>query len=277
MEITKTDFEKSLPVGMRANTDVFDKVSPEIERQQHVLQRDLLGETGTEIVNADGADEFLVREYKSLVCIRAFLTVLRQLDLVLTPTGFGVVSNQNTAPASKTRVDILETSLRTALMRARADVIMMLRSDKWGTSIQARRAIPTLFTPYYFCYESTFQFVAAAETWEKVQQPIAEAWSEIRRYIGDEMTDELLDAYRKADSDRLETYNPVIEAIQYIIDRWTQVGHVVTHGAEWRRLFTYLDADPVAFRLYKDSAAYKLTHHEHFKNSPDSTAYVFNG
>lgn len=46
------------------------------------------------------------------ICVRAAYYALPALDLVATPTGFGVVSNQNTAPASRDRVQAFREQLR---------------------------------------------------------------------------------------------------------------------------------------------------------------------
>ncbi len=46
-----------------------------------------------------------------IVANHAFLNAVPSLDLVLTTNGFGIVSNQNIAPASKERVERLQTSL----------------------------------------------------------------------------------------------------------------------------------------------------------------------
>ena len=106
--ITKSDFEQALPVGAAANDSVYESVKPVLGRQLAFSNAVLLGVAGMAYLEEKGEDSPLLRWYKQLVCLSAFLSVLRQLDLVLTPTGFGVVSNDNLAPASKQRVDALE-------------------------------------------------------------------------------------------------------------------------------------------------------------------------
>ena len=127
--IEKQDFEWSLPVGMSAHDEVYDSVKPAIDTALDNYCITLLGDVGIQQVMAAEEGTALKRYFKMMVCIDGFLSVLRQLDLVLTPTGFGIVSNDTVSPASKQRVDALEAQLRTALCRARAMTVHLLRSE----------------------------------------------------------------------------------------------------------------------------------------------------
>lgn len=81
-----------------------------------------------------------------LVVADALLRAIPSLDIVLTPNGFGVVSTQNLAPASKPRVDRLVGSM----LAHRDDCIAALLPElvgasKWLTSPQADFFGSTLF------------------------------------------------------------------------------------------------------------------------------------
>lgn len=81
-----------------------------------------------------------------LVVANALRRAIPSLDIVLTPNGFGVVSTQNLAPASKPRVDRLVGSM----LAHRDDCIAALLPDlvgasKWLTSPQADFFGSTLF------------------------------------------------------------------------------------------------------------------------------------
>ena len=81
-----------------------------------------------------------------LVVADALRRAIPSLDIVLTPNGFGVVSTQNLAPASKPRVDRLVGSM----LAHRDDCIAALLPDlvgasKWLTSPQADFFGSTLF------------------------------------------------------------------------------------------------------------------------------------
>lgn len=108
MKLTKQDFELALPVGISAHDEVYDAVSPAIATALDNYCSMLLGDVGIKRVTESEEDSQLKRYFNMLVCIDGFLSVFRQLDLVLTPTGFGIVSNDTISPASKQRVDALE-------------------------------------------------------------------------------------------------------------------------------------------------------------------------
>ena len=81
-----------------------------------------------------------------LVVVDALRRAIPSLDIVLTPNGFGVVSTQNLAPASKPRVDRLVGSM----LAHRDDCIAALLPElvgasKWLTSSQADFFGSTLF------------------------------------------------------------------------------------------------------------------------------------
>ena len=168
--ITKSDFEQALPVGAAANDSVYESVKPAIERQLSFSKDVLLGVAGMAYLEEKGEDSPLLKWYKQLVCLSAFLSVLRQLDLVLTPTGFGVVSNDNLAPASKQRVDALEGALRTQYWKTLAMTLNGLRSENWGATDQARHFINHLYDEYTYFFETHQN--ASATDWDGYQQTI---------------------------------------------------------------------------------------------------------
>lgn len=84
-------------------------------------------------------------EAARLICIRAARTAMAGADLVLTPTGFGVVSNQNLAPASRERVGALAEELRREESRADdALAARLLRDPAWCTSAAAVSMVDSL-------------------------------------------------------------------------------------------------------------------------------------
>jgi len=85
-------------------TPLAQKLEPYIESAQLWLEREY---TGT--------DDFLSPQHKQLalkiVILRAFADAAPSLDLIITPSGMGVVNTESVAPASKERVDRLIASL----------------------------------------------------------------------------------------------------------------------------------------------------------------------
>ena len=76
----------------------------------------------------------------------AFLRAVPSLDLVLTPNGFGIVSNNTIAPASKDRIDRLVASLEQNRDFALDQLLQtMLQQPEWRATAHGRYFLSTLF------------------------------------------------------------------------------------------------------------------------------------
>lgn len=275
--ITKSEFEQALPVGTSAHEEVYESVTSAISRYLAFYNDDLLGVAGMMHLEEKGNDSQLLSWYKQLVCLSAFISVLRQLDLVLTPTGFGVVSNDNLAPASKQRVDALEGQLRTQYWKTLAMTLNGLRSDNWGATEQARHFIGHLYDEYTYFFETHRN--GTYIDWNSYQNTIEEAEEMLRTKMGDRQMDDILDAFRRNDPNRLEPYREMISLIVKFTDTWATKSLGTLKQPVYRRLMRILDSDDYkdTFKLYRESIAYKANHHDTFKNTKDSAGYVFNG
>ena len=83
---------------------------------------------------------------EKIIATHAFMSAVPSLDLVLTPNGFGIVSNQNVAPASKERVERLLASLEQE--RDRNIELLLLRLpnvEGWELSAQGKYFAVTMF------------------------------------------------------------------------------------------------------------------------------------
>lgn len=275
--ITKSDFESALPVGASSHDEVFESVQPAIKQQLAFSNDALLGVAGMNYMESLGEDSSLLNWYKQLICLSAFLSVMRQLDLVLTPTGFGIVSNDNLSPASKQRVDALEGQLRTQYHKTLAMVLNLLRSENWGATPQARYFIRHIYDEYAYFF--TTHKNASSTDWDAYQQTIEDADEMLRTKMGDRQMDDILDAFRRGDSNRMEPYRDVMALIVKFTDTWAVKGTAALKQPVYRRLMRILDSEDNKeyFKLYRESISYKANHYEPYKNTGDSAGYVFNG
>ena len=213
-----------------------------------------------------------------MVVSAAFVAVMRQLDLVLTPTGFGVVSNDNVSPASKQRVDALEGQLRKSEYVSRAIVLMLLRSEEWGETQQAVANIPYMFDEYDFFVIQRNRMSGDVDEWLKIQQLIRDADRHLRMKISDSQMDVLMSAYRKS-GDYMSDYQSIISYIKDFHYDWCFGSQTDAMGYPLRKIISTME-NPDAAELYGNylkSEAYKLNHHETIKNTKDSSAFFFNG
>jgi hypothetical protein len=270
MEITKQEFEAILSVATSSHVEVYEKVEPHFMAAYDECKADVLGDVGTSAAE-DGQHEQLVKDVKRWVALQAFLAVFRQLDLVLTPTGFGVVSTQQMAPASKQRVDALIGHLRDSALRAHGQLLASLcRISGWGATGQAKENIDTLF--YDFRMLQKMQGPAASHLdWQAAQQKIAEADEMLRRKLSTQYMDHLLNAVR-CNTETVDDH-PVIFQCRHIINLWIS-GNQDAVRMKTGRMLNMLDADLEKYAIYGEFG-YPVNHHETFQNTQDAPAYIF--
>lgn len=91
---------------------------------------------------------------KQLIAYHAFMLAIPFLDLVLTPNGFGIVSNSNVAPASKERVERLIASIETQrdnILEQYLRYTIMYCNDSYLNSAQGKYFFATLFPNLDLC------------------------------------------------------------------------------------------------------------------------------
>ena len=131
-----TDLRQYIPntlVTVSGEQTLFDKLQVELQLSEAWLVR-----TFGVVESTPTACKVLATD--------AFLRAVPSLDLVLTPNGFGVVSNNTIAPASKDRVDRLLTSLENSRDFAIDQLLHeLLANPDWRSTPQGRFFLATLF------------------------------------------------------------------------------------------------------------------------------------
>ena len=83
---------------------------------------------------------------QKVVAYHAFLTAIPSLDLVLTPTGFGIVNTTTIVPASKERIERLQLSIESLRDTAIEQLLHRLAPNPaWHSS-----PVADLYTPKIF-------------------------------------------------------------------------------------------------------------------------------
>lgn len=113
----------------------FDKLSPFLAAAENWFVEHLAAEKTFNTI-AGYSDENPVKVLAiKIVVEHAFADAIPSLDLVLTPNGFGIVSNQNVVPASADRVNRLIASLRTARdSHIEAILPLLVTASGWQSS-----------------------------------------------------------------------------------------------------------------------------------------------
>jgi hypothetical protein len=89
---------------------------------------------------------------EKVIASHAFMAAVPSLDLVLTPNGFGIVSNTNVVPASKERIERLQASLEAERDCNLEQLLLRLASrNDWQQSSQGKYFAATLFPSLGLC------------------------------------------------------------------------------------------------------------------------------
>lgn len=274
--ISRQDLERAVPAAKTKNDVVFGMLSDAIRGCYCHLIYCILGDIGQNAAE-NGENEDLTWCVKKIVCMMAFTNKMPSLDLVLTPTGFGVVSTQDTAPASAQRVSALRNEMLTEVMRVRDRLYSMLfKIEGWGLQQfnPSKESIMSLFWRFDFLESlAGFQNATRAD-WDIVQPKIQDADYMLRRKIGDEYMDSLLMAL-KCDAIRSEDYSVVLR-IQTIIGRYVMGNGAIVREMT-RTLVDTLEKNIEKYPLYAESEAYKTNHPDVYENTKESPLFIFGG
>lgn len=272
IKISKEAFDEAVPAAKEPKGVVFRKLEGKINQAIVDIVEDKLGEAGLAFIAAN-PDSELEWTVKQLACVDVFLHEMRGLDLVLTGSGFGVVSTNDTAPASKMRVDALDGELRVKWLHL-ADRLLSLCFKVSGWYQQGLVVIDTLFC--FFGYLKAFAGLQApiSKDWENAQQSILDADRWLRDKISDEFMDEMI---TQMATDSLTAKNRgIVHQVRRIIGM-AVIGNKGTAYEYFRRLMNTLEGDLESFPTYANSSAFEANHYKPYENKKEDGAFHFVG
>ncbi|MBR5117347.1 MAG: hypothetical protein IK100_01735 [Muribaculaceae bacterium] len=130
----------------------YEKVLPWLEAAEQWALGQFIGNSFMPILVTMGENHPLRMTTCSVVAHEAFMRAVPLLDLVLTPNGFGIVSNTNIAPASRDRVVRLVNSLETSRDIAIEKMLQYLfQNERWFITSTRRWFTTTLFPNIDLC------------------------------------------------------------------------------------------------------------------------------
>ena len=159
-------------------TSLFDKLEPWLKASEEWLCDNIVGDCLSVI---DPTSQ-LFSNMQSFVVADAFAKAIPSLDLVLTPNGFGIVSTNTVAPASKDRVDRLVQSLITHKDRMISVIFHRLSEvEEWHSTEQCEWLAQSLIQNYNFvlkedCQDRWARFIELRTDFERWQNIIANEW-----------------------------------------------------------------------------------------------------
>lgn len=274
INITKADFEQAVKAARDPKGRIFDVMEQAIGMQAEKIALQVLGTPGVAAVE-ENPEGMLCKIVKHLACVGVFLREMRGLDLVLTATGFGVVSTNDTAPASKLRVDALEGELKRAERQLRSDLVTKLFSvEGWNKTAQREINVVTLF--YSFTMLELYAGISnpKPEDWDNNTLAMLHADNHLRKHIGDVFMGELL---QQLTSGTVTSQNtPVIVLCQRFIGAWIAQNRQLQDEL-YMRMINLMEADLTSYPTYANSEAYRLNHFKTYENHAEDSAFHFVG
>lgn len=282
MEISQEIFEHFCPVALSSDNGIFNSVSDSIAMRKTFITEvtgndiydDISGICSSGYSPTDQPEDNMQRVARKVVryiCVAALADAVPHLDLVLTDTGFGVVSNANVAPASSERVERLLSQL-TRLRDDNLDaVISSLRNiDGWSESEYASRWIPSIF--WNGDHARLFGRPSATRsTLDELAPQITDAESWLKEVLSPEFYWEMCLSERSPETPELNR-EAVWLARNCVVAHVNNLGSLERHK---RVMLRFIEAFPDNFGTYIASSAYRANHFEPYENKKDDSCFFF--
>ena len=217
---TLLHFVPNVLKSVQGELALFDKIEPHLQVAEDWLTANFLSAPVLEMLSTSGDDATnkLLHHARMAEVAEAMLHAIPQLDLVLTPNGFGIVSNSNVAPASKERVERLLSSLE----KMRDDTLqvllpMLAAEPTWATSDPCQYFQSVLY-PWL---DLPRQLGSTDHVWQRFQELHSRMIEIEQRLAADFFSKELLSALRKA----------------HLFGAWSETPSASHYKSAWQHIF----------------------------------------
>lgn len=271
--IDQPTFEQHVPAFASAEDYTYMRIRPYIDVMTRAVEE-------REVKIGAETPGTLVSAVVRYVCLAAARKAAPQLDLVLTANGFGVVSNQNVAPASRERVDAMIEQLRIDESEA-FDMLLaeLLRTD-WAKSATAEAYITSIiYSPSMmrrFGIKDEEGHEVYYQEWQGLQNQLAVAEEKVRTLISPELFDKLITVQRIPDTGHPHEYNVVLEQARRLVaawissDRFPQAPRALSH-----RLLDTIKNWSDMLTEYAGSSTCRAHNTKPYENKKEDSAYFF--
>ncbi|MBP3228204.1 MAG: hypothetical protein J6M53_05395 [Bacteroidaceae bacterium] len=266
IEISKETFEQYVPAFRDCEDEIFRTVEPMFEPIYTDFVSEQIGEM-FDVIEDESNDLDVLRERLACyVCKRTAYEALPHLDLILTPNGFAVVSNQNLTPASRQRV----YDLRERLRREKSDARDKVKEEFLRQGFDYAPNLlysPTLLRKYGIrtrdgnpVYEEELQLL---------QSDIDAAQHKAAMLISEEQMQEILNSFDGSTDELIELCRRFMAAH---IRRDDYNLRLLTHEVQG---YLNRNADTPLLRAYRASSKYEADHFQPYENRKNDACYFF--
>jgi len=266
--ITREIFESVCPSAVMPDETLFNRIQDYITAAEEVVARIM----GDQWANYEDNAALALPAHR-VICLHAYLEALPHLDIVLTETGLGVVSNQNVAPASSDRVNRLRKQIQDSRDDAVDDLIDALRGvEAWRPSAPAAH----LFSSLVWNARLQLPIMGITEAHRtkltELRPKIYAAEELLRHHISKALFIELCNA-QLANSASAEQ-NTVINKSLLFIGAYL-AGDTAMDRFHMAKLVEYLEQHLTDFPTYEASTAHQANTFTPYANKKDDTTYFF--
>ncbi len=300
LAITKTKFEVCIPSAIDPESGLFERVQHFMEGADMMLRTRLLGDALYQAlqdafspIDDEGetlpASDFrqpatismIAESVQHHIINMAMALAIPQLDLILTSSGFGVVSSSQIAPASRERVENLRRSCLRAASTWRDSLLMQLL----GNSITQPLALASL--PFIAATSSLFWTEEhLASTVSPVQDPsstlaqlrpqIHQAEVRVAGHISRQQLDALFVKMRQ--SNLTDAQLQVIADLRYVVSLLISTQDKITMLASvryfFRNIYDVMEDNPNDFAEYIASSIYTGRHAPIYENKAQDPLFA---
>ena len=166
----------NIAVTVKGETPLIDKLTPFLNAAEQWAADTFLSSVMLAEISSRYETDSLRATTTQVIVNEAFRRALPQLDVILTPNGFGIVSNANIAPASKERIERLLSSLLNNRDAAIYQLLTLLcKQNSWLATEQAQFFRGTMF-PTLKHNQSLQEYLETHEKLIPIEEHIAEQY-----------------------------------------------------------------------------------------------------
>ncbi len=264
--------------AVAGEASLYDKIQYHLQQSETWLTNTFVSADTMSRIKTYSDTTPLLHHCRMALAADAMLHAVPQLDLILTPNGFGIVSTSNIAPASKERIDRLLASLEKLRDDALSIVLTMLPdAHHWTSSTQydyfAATMFPTLDIVTSLGYSD--------HIWQRYQDLHTQLLTIENRLESDFFSHELMTVLRTANI--LSKWDNTLDSTQYkrIYQRIAAIEFSVLRIGEYPMpsitdtVNIIRTANGNLFSEWKQSDTAKLFEDHGYKNKKQSAGYFF--
>lgn len=275
----REEFIKSIPTAAAGCWEDMETYRDSAERW---LRNELLGQVLYRLIDVEperSEHVELLGLCRKVISLDAYQRAIPFLDLIQTANGFGIISNQNLAPASRDRVDRL---LRETIIQRDGEVEELLDYLEDTPALHDAWKGAKSYSILSDCLIMTAKELHRLCAWEGTRQDFIKLkpvlmlrmYNEIGRWFGRTFIDELVEQQRDGD---LTAANIIVLDILKVSLANFATGNVKDAETFLSDVVTMMDRQIDEYPTYGKSQEYQIRHKLGCQNTKDSPIYIMGG